>query len=341
VLEIEQLRVEFGDEASPLIAVDGVDLLLEAGEIVGCVGESGSGKSVMALAIMGLVDFPGRVRAKRLAFAGHNLLNMSAAERRAVIGKDIAMIFQDPLASLNPCFTVAFQLSEALRVHGTEAERKSGRMRRAKAVELLQQVEIPDAETRLNAFPHQLSGGMAQRVMIAMAIACQPRLLIADEPTTALDVTVQAQVLDLLCRLQRERGMALLLITHDLAVVAETAQRVVVMYAGQQVETGPVPAIFEAPQHPYTQALLAALPEHNQQRARLNAIPGIVPGQYDRPTGCLLSPRCEYAVERCRKEQPALVGPAGRKVRCHFPLDAQGRPTRGWIPDVTTAVAAI
>ena len=339
MLDIEQLTVEFGDEASPLLAVDRVDLCLEAGEIVGCVGESGSGKSVTALAIMGLVDFPGRVRAKRMAFAGHDLLAMSAAERRAVIGKDIAMIFQDPLASLNPCYTVAFQLGEALRVHGTGAERRSARMRRAKALQLLQQVEIPDAEARLNAFPHQLSGGMAQRVMIAMAIACQPRLLIADEPTTALDVTVQAQVLDLLRRLQRERGMALLLITHDLAVVAETAQRVIVMYAGQQVETGPVPAIFAAPRHPYTQALLAALPERNEERVRLNAIPGIVPGQHDRPTGCLLSPRCDYATGRCRSEQPEFEGPAGRKVRCHFPLDADGRPTRGWAPDADVVAA--
>jgi dipeptide transport system ATP-binding protein len=339
MLEIEQLRVEFGDEVAPLIAVDGVDMSLGAGDIVGCVGESGSGKSVTALAIMGLVDFPGRVRAKRLSFAGHDLLHMSAAQRRAVIGKDIAMIFQDPLASLNPCYTVAFQLNEALRVHGTDAQRRSGRIRRAKSLELLEQVEIPDAQTRLDAFPHQLSGGMAQRVMIAMAIACQPRLLIADEPTTALDVTVQAQVLDLLCRLQRERGMALLLITHDLAVVAETAQRVVVMYAGQQVETGPVPEIFDQPQHPYTQALLAALPEHNALRARLNAIPGIVPGQHDRPAGCLLSPRCEYAIARCRREQPALAGPAGRQVRCHFPLDAQGRPSRGWARDPSAALA--
>ena len=341
MLEIEQLTVEFGDEASPLIAVDRVDLSLKAGELVGCVGESGSGKSVTALAIMGLVEFPGRVRAKRLAFAGHDLLHLSAARRRALIGKDIAMIFQDPLASLNPCFTVAYQLDEALRVHGTDAERRSARVRRAKVLELLRQVEIPDAESRVRAFPHQLSGGMAQRVMIAMAIACQPRLLIADEPTTALDVTVQAQVLDLLRRLQRERGMALLLITHDLAVVAETAHRVVVMYAGQQVETGPVPAIFEAPQHPYTQALLASLPEHNEQRARLSAIPGIVPGQHDRPTGCLLSPRCTYAVERCRREQPELVGPEERKVRCHFPLDARGKPTRGWVPDVRPVAAAL
>ena len=283
LLEIEGLTVEFGSVAAPLIAVDDVDLTMEAGEIVGCVGESGSGKSVTALALMGLVDFPGRVRAKRMSFDGRDLLGLSDAGRR-----------------------------------------------RDRALELLQQVEIPDAAARLNAFPHQLSGGMAQRVMIAMAIACNPRLLIADEPTTALDVTVQAQVLDLLVRLQHERGMALLLITHDLAVVAETVQRVMVMYAGQQVETGPVPAIFEAPEHPYTQALLAALPEHNLERSRLKAIPGIVPGQLDRPLGCLLSPRCDYALERCHRDQPLLEGPEGRKVRCHFPLDAAGHPTGGW-----------
>jgi dipeptide transport system ATP-binding protein len=339
LLEMEALSVEFGTERSPLLAVDGVDLAMAAGEIVGCVGESGSGKSVTALALMGLVEFPGRVRAKRLAFAGHDLLGVSDNERRALVGKEIAMIFQDPLASLNPCYSVAFQLMETLRIHGTEEQRRSGKLRRARALELLQQVEIPDAEARLRAFPHQLSGGMAQRVMIAMAIACNPRLLIADEPTTALDVTVQAQVLDLLVRLQRERGMALLLITHDLAVVAETAQRVVVMYAGQEVETGPIPAIFEAPGHPYTRALLAALPERNLDRSRLSAIPGVVPGLHDRPTGCLLSPRCEFAVERCRSEAPALAGPLGRPVRCHFPLDPAGRPTRGWKAESVAAAA--
>ncbi len=336
LLDIEGLTVEFGTEAAPFVAVDGVDIALDAGQILGCVGESGSGKSVTALALMGLIDFPGRVRAQRLAFDGRDLLALSDRARRALVGKDIAMIFQDPLASLNPCFTVAFQLMETLRIH----EGGSAKARRARALELLQQVEIPDAAARLDTFPHQLSGGMAQRVMIAMAIACNPRLLIADEPTTALDVTVQAQILDLLVALQRERGMALLLITHDLAVVAETAQRVVVMYAGQQVETGPVPGIFEAPQHPYTQALLAALPEHNIGRARLQAIPGVVPGQHDRPTGCLLWPRCRYAVERCRREQPALAGAAGRLVRCHFPLDAAGQPTAGWRAEPAAAEGA-
>ena len=334
LLEVEDLRVEFGAESAPVVAVDGIDLVLDAGEVVGCVGESGSGKSVAALAMMGLVEFPGRVRARRLAFAGRNLLALSEAQHRELVGKDIAMIFQDPLASLNPCFTVAFQLTETLRIHGSDAERANAKLRRARAVELLRQVEIPDAEARLGAYPHQLSGGMAQRVMIAMAIACDPKLLIADEPTTALDVTVQAQVLSLLLKLQRERRMALLLITHDLAVVAETAQRVFVMYAGQVVETGRVPQIFEAPLHPYTQALLAALPEHNVDRSRLKAIRGVVPGVHDRPGGCLLHPRCDYAVGRCRSERPILEGSsAGRLARCHFPLDSAGRPTAGWRQD--------
>jgi len=337
LLDIHGLTVEFGTEAAPFKAVDDVDFAIDAGEIVGVVGESGSGKTVTALALMGLIDFPGRVRARTMRFAGHDLATMSDRARRALVGKDIAMIFQDPLASLNPCFTVAFQLMETLRIHGTHDERRSRTTRRARALSLLEQVEIPDARARLDAYPHQLSGGMAQRVMIAMAIACNPRLLIADEPTTALDVTVQAQVLALLTRLQRERDMALILITHDLALVAETAQRVVVMYAGQEVETGPVPGVFETPRHPYTQALLAALPEHNEDNARLKAIPGMVPGQHDRPTGCLLSPRCIYALERCRRETPPLAGPAGRRARCFFALDSEGRPTGGWRPETVDA----
>ena len=330
LLEIEGLTVTFSGEDHRFVAVDDVDLSVDEGEVVGVVGESGSGKSVTALALLGLIDYPGRVGARRMTFAGHDLRGMTDRQRRALVGKDIAMIFQDPLASLDPCYTVAYQLMEALAVHGSERERDHRAVRRARALELLQQVEIPDAAARLDAFPHQLSGGMAQRVMIAMAIACQPRLLIADEPTTALDVTVQAQVLDLLLRLQRERDMALLLITHDLAVVAETAHRVVVMYAGQEVETGPLPDVFVTPRNPYTQALLAALPENNGDRARLQAIPGVVPGAHDRPAGCLLSPRCRYAVARCQREQPALAGPPGRQSRCHFSLDAHGHPTNHW-----------
>ena len=326
LLEMKNLRVEFGAASAPFIAVDGLDLAIEQGEVVGIVGESGSGKSVTSLALMGLIDFPGRVSAERMTFDGRDLLAMGDKERRTLLGKDIAMIFQDPMSSLNPCFTVADQLVETLRVH----EGGSKKELRSRALTLLKQVEIPDAERRLDAYPHQLSGGMSQRVMVAMAIACNPRLLIADEPTTALDVTVQAQMLELLLQLQRERRMALMLITHDLSIVAQTAQRVVVMYAGQVMETGRVPDIFNAPRHPYTQALLAALPEHNIGQARLRTIPGVVPGQHDRPSACLLSPRCPYAKARCREIRPALEGDADAQARCHFPLDAEGRPGNDW-----------
>lgn len=329
LLDIKNLSVRFGSEKQPFVAVDKLDLTLQAGEILGIVGESGSGKSVTSLALMGLIDAPGRVQAEQMLFDGQDLQKMSVKQRRALLGKDIAMIFQDPMSSLNPCFTVAYQLIETLRVH----EGGSKKVLRARALELLKAVEIPDAERRLDAYPHQLSGGMSQRVMIAMAIACNPRLLIADEPTTALDVTVQAQVLELLTKLQRERGMALMLITHDLAVVAQTVQRVVVMYAGEVVETGFVEQLFQAPQHPYTAALLAALPEHNIGARRLATIPGVVPGQQDRGQACLLAPRCRFATARCHAEKPALQTLTAGQVRCHFPLDFQGRPTAGWSLD--------
>ena len=312
LLQVRDLSVSFG----AFKAVDGVSLHVDAGEVLGIVGESGSGKSVTALALMGLIDEPGVVNATQLSFDGHDLLAMPVKERRAMLGKDIAMIFQDPMASLNPCFTVAFQLMETLRIH----EGGSKRVLRARALELLQQVEIPDAQARLDAYPHQLSGGMSQRVMVAMAIACNPRLLIADEPTTALDVTIQAQMLALLLRLQRERGMALVLITHDLGVVAEIAQRALVMYAGQVVETAGVPELFERPRHPYTEALLSALPEHNIGQRRLRSMGGVVPGAFDRPAGCLLSPRCAYVQPRCRAERPTLDGDVGSQARCFFPL---------------------
>ncbi|WP_280153112.1 oligopeptide/dipeptide ABC transporter ATP-binding protein [Piscinibacter sp. XHJ-5] len=316
LLEVQNLTVEFGPEDAPFKAVDGVSLSIEAGEVVGIVGESGSGKSVTALALMGLVDAPGRVKAERLSFDGRDVLRLSERHRRAMLGRDIAMIFQDPMSSLNPCFTVEYQLTETLRIH----EGGSRKALRARALELLRAVEIPDAERRLDAFPHQLSGGMSQRVMVAMAIACNPRLLIADEPTTALDVTIQAQMLALLLKLQRERGMGLMLITHDLGVVAEVASRVMVMYAGQVVETSKVPEIFTAPHHPYTEALLSALPEHNIGQRRLRSMPGVVPGAFDRPSGCLLSPRCPYVQDKCRAERPALYGVEGAQARCFFPL---------------------
>ncbi len=317
LLEIENLTVEFAGRMGTLRAVDRVSLAVEPGEVVGVVGESGSGKSVTMLAVMGLIAYPGRVSADRLVFAGQDLLAMAPAQRRRVTGKDVAMVFQEPMTSLNPCFTVGFQIMEALRIH----EGGSRAQRRKRTIELLDQVGIPAPASRLGAFPHQLSGGMNQRVMIAMAIACNPKLLIADEPTTALDVTIQAQIIDLLLRLQRERGMALVLITHDMAVVAETAQRVVVMYAGQVVEQRAVDDLFAAPRHPYTRALLDALPERSDERGRLPTIPGVVPGIYDRPTGCLFHPRCRFADDRCRVEEPGLRALDGGVVRCHKPLD--------------------
>jgi dipeptide transport system ATP-binding protein len=321
LLEIQNLSVEFPTQGGVIRAVDGVSLTLDEGEVLGVVGESGSGKSVTMLALMGLVPFPGRVRADKLSFGGRDLLTISDRERRALTGKDVAMIFQEPTTSLNPCFTVGFQLTETLRLH-EGMDRKAARRR---ATELLEQVGIPAASSRLTAFPHQLSGGMNQRVMIAMAIACNPRLLIADEPTTALDVTIQAQILDLLLALQKERGMGLVLITHNMGVVAETAHRVMVMYAGQIMEERGAASLFESPQHPYTAALLAALPERSDGTGRLATIPGVVPGLYDRPGGCLFSPRCAYATEHSRDVRPDLRPWQGGHIRCHYPL---GDPTR-------------
>ena len=323
LLDVHRLSVEFGQKDMPFRAVDNLELTVEEGEVVGIVGESGSGKSAAALAIMGLIEPPGRVTAQRLSFAGRDLFELSPKARRQLLGKEMAMIFQDPMTSLNPCYTVGFQLEETLKVH-TGGNR---RQRRQRALELLQQVGIPDPASRLTAFPHQLSGGMSQRVMIAMAIACHPRLLFADEPTTALDVTIQAQIMELLQELQRQQGMALVLITHDLALVAENCARVMVMYAGQIMETGIATEVFQTPRHPYTAALLNALPERALGHSRLVTLAGVVPGQYDRPKGCLLSNRCAFARPECRVRQPHLREFRERQVRCHTPLDAAGNPT--------------
>jgi dipeptide transport system ATP-binding protein len=321
LLQISDLSVELPTANGMLRAVDQVSFELEEGGVLGVVGESGSGKSVTMLALMGLVPLPGRVSAERLTFAGRDLLGIGDRERRRLIGKDIAMIFQDPTTSLNPCFTIGFQLVEALQLH-EGMDRSSARRR---TIELLEQVGIPAAESRLKAFPHQLSGGMSQRVMIAMAIACNPRLLIADEPTTALDVTIQAQILDLLRSLQRERGMALILITHNMGVVAEMARRIIVMYAGEIVEDRSAADLFGSPEHPYTAALLAALPERGGVDGRLATIPGVIPGLYDRPKGCLFSPRCAYATGFSRCVRPELRAYQGGRIRCHYPL---GDPQR-------------
>lgn len=316
LLEIENLSVDFPSANSVMHAVEGVSLSLEAGDVLGIVGESGSGKSVTMMALMGLVAYPGVVSADKLQFDGHNLLALSDAQRRKLTGKDVAMIFQDPTTSLNPCFTVGFQLAETLKLHlGLDA-----RSARQRSIELLEQVGIPAPESRLKIFPHQMSGGMNQRVMIAMAISCNPKLLIADEPTTALDVTIQAQILDLLRSLQKERNMALVLITHNMGVVSEMAQRVAVMYAGQIMEEQNAQTLFSSPQHPYTEALMAAMPERSDGLTRLTTIPGMVPGLYDRPAGCLFAPRCAYAVASCRAQRPALQKSPSGLVRCQFPL---------------------
>ncbi len=316
LLEIENLSVDFPSKDSVMHAVDGVSLSLDAGDVLGIVGESGSGKSVTMMALMGLVAFPGRVTADRLRFDGHDLMALSPRERSRLTGKDLAMIFQDPTTSLNPCFTVGFQLAETLKLHLGMDSRAAHR----RSIELLEQVGIPAPESRLKSYPHQMSGGMNQRVMIAMAIACNPKLLIADEPTTALDVTIQAQILDLLRSLQKDRGMALVLITHNMGVVSQMAQRIAVMYAGQIMEERPAQALFNTPQHPYTEALMAAMPERSDGSTRLATIPGMVPGLYDRPRGCLFGPRCSYTQDRCRNQRPALDASDGGHVRCHFPL---------------------
>ncbi len=315
LLTLKKLVVDFGD--APV--VDHIDLNMAPGEVVGIVGESGSGKSIAMLAVMGLVDPPGRVRADEMRFNGQNLLRLSPRARRKIIGKDISMVFQDAQASLNPSYTIGMQIKEVLRTH----EGLHGRALHARTLELLDQVGIPDAKNRIGSYPHQLSGGMNQRVMIAMAIACNPKLLIADEPTTALDVTIQAQIIRLLMALQKQRGMALILISHDLAVVSEVVQRVVVMYAGEIIETNRVPDIFKTPHHPYTEALLAAIPERNSSAAHLAALPGLVPGREDRPSGCLFAPRCRYVTDVCLPQRPEYAVHATGLVRCIHPLHFQ------------------
>jgi len=315
LLEIENLSVDFPSHNAVMHAVEGVSLSLQAGEVLGIVGESGSGKSVTMMALMGLVAYPGRITADKLRFDGHDLLALSDRDRRRLTGKDLAMIFQDPTTSLNPCFTVGFQLAETLKLH-LGLDKAAAKKR---SIELLEQVGIPAPESRLGVFPHQLSGGMSQRVMIAMAIACNPKLLIADEPTTALDVTIQAQILDLLRSLQKERGMALVLITHNMGVVSEMAQSVAVMYAGQIMEQRSAEQLFQTPQHPYTEALLAAMPERSDGKSRLATISGMVPGLYDRPQGCLFGPRCAYANTGFCQTRPALRSWQEGSVRCHYP----------------------
>lgn len=316
IVDIKNLSVTFQTSQGPLKAVENIDLSIEEGEAMGIVGESGSGKSVSMMALMGLIRYPGIVEADKLEFQGRDLLQMSDKEKRLIIGRDLSMIFQEPMTSLNPSYTIGFQIMEVFRAHKMNMTR---RQQKERAIELLDLVGIPSPEKRLKSFPHQLSGGMNQRVMIAMAIACEPNLLIADEPTTALDVTIQAQILDLLVRLQKEKNMTLILITHDMGVVAETTQRVTVMYSGQIVETRCVESLFSAPHHPYTHCLLEALPERSHDSDRLETIMGTVPAIHDRPKGCLFSPRCPYVQDKCHNEAPAFF--EDTEARCFFPLN--------------------
>ena len=312
LLQVEGLKTHFFTRDGIVRAVDGVSFSVSPGETLAIVGESGCGKSVTSLSILRLIASPpGRIVEGRLMFAGRDLLALSDAEMRAIRGNEIAMIFQEPMTSLNPVLTIGRQISESLRLHrGMSKEQALQR-----AVEMLKLVNMPEAERRLTQYPHQISGGMRQRVMIAMALACDPRLLIADEPTTALDVTIQAQILDLMRKLKDKTGAAIVLITHDLGVVAEMAQRVVVMYAGRKVEEAPVGRLFAVPRHPYTRGLVNSIPRLGEgsvgKRKRLQEIRGVVPSLREEIPGCIFAPRCPHATDRCRAEYPPLEQKAG------------------------------
>ena len=302
LLTIRNLTVRFATSTGSFTAVDGIDVRVDAREVLAIVGESGSGKSVSMLAMMGLLPDTATVTADEMTFDGQDLLRMTPRQRRTIIGREITMIFQEPIASLNPSFTTGYQIEEVLRFNAGLSKRAA----RARALELFQQVGIPDPAEKLKSYPHQMSGGQCQRVMIAMAIASNPRLLIADEPTTALDVTIQAQILDLLMDLRDEFGMAIMIITHNMGVIAETADRVLVMYAGRVIEEAPVATIFDHPLHPYTRGLLECVPSMTEDKPRLVAIPGTLPEPARRPPGCRFGPRCAHALPSCAAAIPLL-----------------------------------
>ncbi|MGK5631451.1 ABC transporter ATP-binding protein [Streptomyces sp. URMC 123] len=316
LLQVRDLHVEFHTRDGVAKAVNGVSYSVAAGETLAVLGESGSGKSVTAQAIMGILDMPpGRIPQGEILFRGRDMLKMSGEERRKIRGDKIAMIFQDALSSLNPVLTVGYQLGEMFRVHRGMSKKDA----KAKAVELMDRVRIPAAKQRVNDYPHQFSGGMRQRIMIAMALSLEPELIIADEPTTALDVTVQAQVMDLLAELQREFNMGLILITHDLGVVADVADKIAVMYAGRIVETAPVRELYKSPAHPYTRGLLDSIPRLDQKGQELYAIKGLPPNLLNIPAGCAFNPRCPQAQDICRTDAPVLHDVAAeRGSACHF-----------------------
>jgi peptide/nickel transport system ATP-binding protein len=323
LLDVRDLRVSFHTEAGLVRAVDGVSFTVKEGETLGVVGESGSGKTVSMMAVMRLIRDPNAVVEGQVLLRGRDLMELAAGEMRSVRGGDVAMIFQDPMTALTPVYTVGWQIDEQLRAHGKVSKRAA----RDRTVELLAEVGISNPRRRADAYPHEFSGGMRQRVMIAMALSCSPSLLIADEPTTALDVTIQAQILELMRRLQQDHGSSILLITHDMGVVAELAERIVVMYAGSIVEEGPRSSLFRDPQHPYTWGLLGSIPRVDRGRVRrLTAIPGAPPSMLALPPGCRFEPRCRHRFEKCstRPELAERAGP-GRKDACH--LDPAVRAT--------------
>ena len=349
LLRVEGLSVTFpgrrGSDAGQRQVVRGLDLELHRGELLGLVGESGCGKTMTALAVMGLLPPPGRVTAGRVVLAGEELTALPEQEMRRRRGSRVAMVFQEPMSALNPVFTVGFQVAEAVRAHRAVGRAEA----RAEAVELLRRVSLPDPARRAGAYPHELSGGQRQRVMMAIALAGDPDVLLADEPTTALDVTVQAEILELVDRLRRDLGLAVVLITHDLAVVGQTCDRVVVMYAGQGVEEAPAAALFESPAHPYSEALLASLPRLGRPVARgeLPVIPGRVPEPGDLPPGCAFHPRCRHAMEVCPRRSPEMYAPgdgtaesAGRRARCFLHAPGLSAAERAPLTAATPAAPA-
>lgn len=322
LLSVRDLSTDFPLKKGVVHAVEGVSFQVDEGEILAIVGESGSGKSVTSLSVMGLLAEPGHVASGEIEFQGRDLVGLSERAYRQLRGNDMAMIFQEPMTSLNPVYRVGNQIVEAIRTH----EKVSKKEARERAIDLLRKVGIPSPEARIDDYPHQMSGGMRQRVMIAMALACNPKLLIADEPTTALDVTIQAQILDLLRRLRDETGMAVLLITHDLGVVSETADRVVVMYCGQVVEEAEVRTLFDHPMHPYTLGLLKSIPRlEDDDSKRLYMIKGMVPNPLEMPPGCHFSDRCDSCMDICRQKMPDIVDVGGHKVRCFLYESADGQ----------------
>ena len=321
LLSVKNLSTEFPVKKGIVKAVEDVSFDVDAGEILAIVGESGSGKSVTSLSVMGLLAEPGHVAGGSMEFEGKDLVHLSERDYRALRGNDMAMIFQEPMTSLNPVYRVGKQIVEAIRTHENVSKKEA----RERAIDMLRKVGIPSAEKRIDDYPHQMSGGMRQRVMIAMALSCNPKLLIADEPTTALDVTIQAQILDLLRRLRDDTGMAVLLITHDLGVVSETADRVVVMYCGQVVEEAEVRTLFDHPMHPYTLGLLKSIPRlEDDDSKRLYMIKGMVPNPLEMPPGCHFSDRCDSCMDICREKIPNLVDIDGHKVRCFLYENADG-----------------